>query len=47
MWSDIDACFDDLASRESNWKFDIVRGSESVVAVDEGFVQIENQTFFA
>lgn len=38
MWSDVDACFDDLSCGEGDWQFDIIGRRERVIAVDQCFV---------
>jgi len=40
--SDVDARFDDFACREGYGKLDIIRRSQSVIAVNEGLVQVED-----
>lgn len=44
--ADVDACLDDLASGESYRKFYIVRWSERIVAMNQGFVEIEDHWLF-
>lgn len=44
--TDVDTSFNDLACGESNGKFDIVRRSQSVITVDQSFIQIENYCLF-
>lgn len=45
--ADVDACFDDLASRESNGQLNIKRRYQCVVAVDEGLIEIEDDCLAA
>lgn len=47
MGPDVDACFYDFASGESDGEFDVVGGREGVVAVNEGFVEVEHHCLFA
>lgn len=46
MGSHVDASLDDLACGELDGQDDVVGGVESVVAVDQSLVQIEDNSLF-
>lgn len=45
--SDVDSCLYDFSGGEGDRQFDIVGWSQSIIAVDQCLIQIENYRFFA
>ena len=44
VWTNVDSSLDDFSRWESDGQFDIERRSKSVIAMDEGFIQIKDHS---
>ena len=45
IWADIDSSFNNFSSWEFNWQFNVIRHVNVFITVNQGFIQVENNSF--